>query len=154
MSGFWTPETIARVSALWAEGPSAGAIAEAFDQAVTRNAVLGKLSRLGLLSGQRKTLISMRRAASLREPVVLTPEPEAIGPLNDFSEPGICRFIHGEVGTEWRCCAQPVKDEDSSYCTHHYSRVWLPARRRPKLEHELADIARMERRSGTSRVFR
>jgi RNA polymerase primary sigma factor len=48
----WSDERVQRLKALWAEGESAGEIARELG-GVSRNAVLGKLSRLGLLNKPR-----------------------------------------------------------------------------------------------------
>lgn len=48
----WTDDSIERLKRRWKDGDSAGDIARAFG--MTRNAVIGKLARLGLL-GERKT---------------------------------------------------------------------------------------------------
>lgn len=44
----WTPEIIEQVKALWAEGKSAGKIADLLPGGFTRNAIIGKARRLGL----------------------------------------------------------------------------------------------------------
>lgn len=44
----WTPESTATLKALWAEGLSAAEIVPRINGGVTRNAVIGKLFRLGL----------------------------------------------------------------------------------------------------------
>lgn len=48
----WTEDRIAIVRALWNEGKSAGQIASYIGRPATRNAVLGKLNRLGLLGNR------------------------------------------------------------------------------------------------------
>lgn len=49
----WTDERVQKLRTLWAEGHSASAIADRLGH-LTRNAVIGKVHRLGL-SGRRKT---------------------------------------------------------------------------------------------------
>ncbi len=50
----WTEERVERLGRLWGEGLSASQIAAALGGGVTRNAVIGKVHRLGL-SGRGKT---------------------------------------------------------------------------------------------------
>ena len=49
----WTEDRIAAMRAMWREGMSASQIAERLGEGVTRNAVMGKLNRCGLLGFRR-----------------------------------------------------------------------------------------------------
>ena len=62
----WTDEKVERMTALWREGASAGAIARKLGGGVTRNAVLGKLHRLGI---NRAAAAAPRRVTVARAPV-------------------------------------------------------------------------------------
>ncbi|MBE7219728.1 MAG: GcrA cell cycle regulator, partial [Caulobacteraceae bacterium] len=44
----WTEERVERLSTLWLEGRSASQIAAELGEGVSRNAVIGKVHRLGL----------------------------------------------------------------------------------------------------------
>jgi GcrA cell cycle regulator len=70
----WPPERVDRLRELWAEGLSASQIAAGLDGVVTRNAVIGKLHRLGLKSGlQREAEIDDAVRAALIEHAETTP---------------------------------------------------------------------------------
>ena len=81
----WTPERVTLLSELWREGWSAGRIASELGGGITRNAVMGKLSRLGLSDDDRpkpskqqkpiKNKTSRQRATSHK-----TPEPNITQP--------------------------------------------------------------------------
>jgi GcrA cell cycle regulator len=65
----WTNERVERLKTLWAQGQSASAIAAALGQ-VTRNAVIGKVHRLGLArrSSTSRCPRSLRRPPATRWP--------------------------------------------------------------------------------------
>lgn len=52
MTTGWTPERIARAKMLWLRGDSAEQIAQAIGGSLSRNAVIGKVHRLGLKRGR------------------------------------------------------------------------------------------------------
>ena len=54
----WTDERIKQLRQLWSEGQSASKIAEKLG-GVTRNAVIGKIHRLGLSNRSENDLISL-----------------------------------------------------------------------------------------------
>lgn len=61
VGGFWNDETIAKLKRLWADGFSASQISTEFKGVVTRNAVIGKAARLGLVrsTAARKASLSL-----------------------------------------------------------------------------------------------
>ncbi|WP_281409432.1 GcrA family cell cycle regulator, partial [Oharaeibacter diazotrophicus] len=69
----WTDERVERLKTLWAEGLSASQIAAELGS-VTRNAVIGKVHRLGL-SGRAKPQVQAARpaAAAAAAPRVKSP---------------------------------------------------------------------------------
>lgn len=69
----WTDERIDELRRLWAEGLSASQIANSLG-GVTRNAVIGKIHRLGL-SGRVKTRAPARRTAPAAATVRPQPQP-------------------------------------------------------------------------------
>jgi GcrA cell cycle regulator len=81
----WTPERTTLISELWREGWTADRIASELGGGITRNAVIGKLSRLGLSDDDRpkpskqikskKIETSRQRATSHK-----TPEPNSTQP--------------------------------------------------------------------------
>jgi GcrA cell cycle regulator len=73
----WTPERVATLERLWTDGLSASEIAARFP-GITRNAVLGKLHRLGRLGRGRPTASTKsRKVKPPRAPSVRRPKPPA-----------------------------------------------------------------------------
>ena len=72
----WTEERVERLSRLWLEGRSASQIAGELGEGVTRNAVIGKVHRLGL-SGRDPAPVDApqlrAKATSPVEPIALAP---------------------------------------------------------------------------------
>lgn len=158
----WTPEEEQRVAALWRDGYSSGAIARAMDNKRSRNAIVGKLLRLGLIgAGPEKPrknkkacdiVSSLKNARARSAP--RAPKAQAQGaarhlPLREAlilslppSEPrrdigsighGECRFMHGDPrDADHAFCARPT-DGGTAWCRHHR---WLVANpdSRPALE--------------------
>lgn len=132
----WTPERTDKLKKLWEDGLSASAIAGAFfrdaskdEPPPTRNALLGKVHRLGL--SNRK---STRPAASLRKPAapkaarpirrprpkpVRLPPPEPPKPYDGPSVPFLevkdnqCKFIVSGEGMNALCCGAEIAWEAS-----------------------------------------
>ncbi len=61
----WTDERVEYLKKLWIDGLSASQIAAELGQGITRNAVIGKVHRLGL-SGREKTASAVHHAARPR----------------------------------------------------------------------------------------
>ena len=146
LTGGWTDENVARLKELWATGASCSQIAAALDCGVSRNAVIGKATRLGL--SPRKTLTVARPRAHMRrnrrsnaaqaiagvrraqrwqsiEPEPLPEEPEEIvipvaqrRSLMQLNE-HTCRWPVGDPGEGdfFFCGAEPAVDQ--SYCPAH-----------------------------------
>jgi hypothetical protein len=64
----WTDDEVKLLVQLWAEGFSASETARALQTKRSRNAIIGKLHRLGALVNARKTLIVRNRAERIHEP--------------------------------------------------------------------------------------
>ena len=77
----WTEDRVERLSRLWVEGRSASQIAAELGEGVTRNAVIGKIHRLGL-SGRDPVPVEAPqlrvKAPSPAEPIALAPVLEEI----------------------------------------------------------------------------
>ena len=73
----WTEERVERLSRLWLEGRSASQIAAELGEGVTRNAVIGKVHRLGL-SGRDPAPVE---APQLRAKAPAAAEPIALPPI-------------------------------------------------------------------------
>lgn len=137
----WTDDRIARLKELWASGMSASAIADAFE--VSRNAVLGKIHRLGLsgrvvvkkaasavsvsasqkprgrrggVPGQRVRALEKNSTARKAHEEKALPAPTFIGakPFADL-QPGECAFPLGDG--DMRCGAPTLPGRD--YCQYH-----------------------------------
>ncbi len=108
MSIEWTPTRISVLIALWNEGLTTSEIGKRLD--VTKNAVVGKVHRLGL----------PKRGSPIRQ----KPKPAEIISL-DALRPGMCSWPHGEPGTEdFRFCGDPVVP-DKPYCAEHCERAYV-----------------------------
>lgn len=142
--GNWTDERVDLLRKLWAEGYSCSVIAAEIG-GITRNAVIGKVTRLGLQL--RKTQkdgrprgerwreahrTPRRRFVFPQAPTGLGPEPfieppkapDHLGLTFDQLTSGAivqCRFIDGDVRERTHTyCGQPVQ-EGYSYCAFHKS---------------------------------
>jgi GcrA cell cycle regulator len=137
----WTPEQTERLKGLWASGMSARECAELLG--VTRNAVIGRVNRIGMPPRERKTTIKSTAALkpARRHPFASTAPIKALPPLATgpveplniaFLElgPGQCRFAYGEHAP-FTFCGQPQRDE-SSYCTAHHRLCYAPRERLTK----------------------
>ncbi|GJL91467.1 GcrA family cell cycle regulator [Hyphococcus sp.] len=150
----WTDERVELLKTLWAEGLSAAQIANKMG-GVTRNAVIGKVHRLGL-SGratpakpQRGCGPTMQRR---EEPVAakperpesfkpVIPEPESITPLvldtGDRTtvatiKNNMCKWPIGDPAKEdFHFCGQAA-GAGKSYCTYHARLAFQPPQRRER----------------------
>lgn len=154
----WTDERVATLSKLWADGLSASQIAAELG-GVTRNAVIGKVHRLGL-SGRAKpasssakrakrtrTYATKPRTSSRSTPALRTVDGStARSVVEDLAEPEslklslveltehTCKWPHGDpTEGEFHFCGCKVK-EDSPYCEYHSKLAFQPVtdRRREK----------------------
>ena len=140
----WTREQVERLEALWREGHAARAIGLAFG--VSRSAVLGKLSRLGMLGKPRIRLPAVRllKTEQVSKPRIKPPQkpqmrpnkrplpppepyqappPPPLPPIGRFSlldlRHNSCRWPNGER-PDYRFCGMPRVGE-SSYCSEHHA---------------------------------
>lgn len=130
----WTDKRIEQLLDLQAKGLSGSHIAAQIGGGLSRNAVIGKLTRLGITPGRTCRVGEQRPAAQpkarrpdvpLPAPKIVDIEPEPKGPLNDFpSRMSDCRFIYGTPGAgDWQCCGHPGQGITHPYCEHHSKRV-------------------------------
>jgi GcrA cell cycle regulator len=149
-SSTWTDERVRALTRLWRDGKSATEVARTLG-GVTRNAVIGKVHRLGL--GRRATPSSPRRAPS--RPRVAKPRrakpraqrrlpprplPEALPQVGSATvatvRRGQCRWPIGEPGADdFRLCGAPACR--GSYCAPHGKLAYRPATKRPPPDHLL-----------------
>lgn len=131
----WTEPRVAQLSRLWSEGWSASIIARKIG-GTTRNAVIGKVHRLGLESRlvrvritPNRTRIKSRQATSWQakafqaETTPARQEPVSMTlPLADLTE-HTCRWPHGDPkSADFGFCGHPVAP-GSSYCAHHHRKA-------------------------------
>ena len=107
MSEEWTPTRISILIALWNEGLTTSVIGQRLG--VTKNAVVGKVHRLGL--------------PKRRSPIRQKPRPAQVISLESL-RPGMCSWPEGEPGKEdFRFCGDPVIP-DKPYFPHHCERAY------------------------------
>jgi GcrA cell cycle regulator len=132
----WTDDRVEQLKARWADGESASQIARQLT-GVTRNAVLGKLSRLGLLGVglPRTQRPAVRRTAPApRLPKPKAPEvPERGDELTETATTvqdaakGTCRWGIGDPREgSFRYCGQA----GFPYCPGHAKRAYQPPKPR------------------------
>jgi GcrA cell cycle regulator len=146
----WTDERVALLRRLWEDGQSASKIAAQLG-GVTRNAVIGKVHRLGLAGRARGgeegpaaappskvveiEILSHRPAPEFPAPAP-APEPVALSvskrvTIMDLRE-SMCRWPLGDPTTpEFRFCgARSITG--LPYCTHHAEIAYQPATERKR----------------------
>ena len=108
MSADWTPERVAALIALWNEGHSTSEIGRRLG--ITKNAVIGKVHRLGL---------PKRRLSPVSEPEVA----QVI--KLDSLRSGMCSWPLGNPGEEgFHFCGAPAVPE-KPYCAKHCSVAYV-----------------------------
>lgn len=136
MSKNWTPEEDEKFKALWLEGKSATQISRVLPGR-TRNAVLGRVFRLGL--PQRATPIGATRirqvhVADVKRVVVKPPKPdtdedEDPGPMSPPIDTMALRDGHCKwpyvVGNDTHYCGRSPKEE-RPFCEHHCRKAYQP----------------------------
>jgi len=138
VSPIWTDTNMELLKKLWIEGVSAGAIGKLIG--VSRNAVIGKKSRMGLEKRPQDKLRAGRKPKPAKKPFIfkkggtysIPPEVIAPEPMTDAENPGItinelkwnsgpsnCRAIisRDETG-EPRYCGQH-NEPNQSFCLAH-----------------------------------
>ena len=169
---FWGDEAnVEKLKKLYAEGKSNGQISKAFGGAVSRNAIIGKVNRLGLKRGgeymreQSAKQTAKRQAAIAREEkkrlalkIAPAAAPSTIRPPTPPSEPpkppkalmltlvelkaGQCKWPIGDDRPQ-RFCG--LAKADDRYCAFH-ARESLPKERRDKPPLKATELARGLRR--------
>ena len=150
----WTDERVELLKTLWAEGLSAAQIANKMG-GVTRNAVIGKVHRLGL-SGRATPAKPQRgcgpttgrqeertpTAKPVRQEIKpVIPEPESIAALVLDSgdrttvatiKNNMCKWPIGDPAKDdFHFCGQPAVT-GKSYCTYHARMAFQPPQRRER----------------------
>lgn len=150
----WTEEREKILVEMWREGKSASEIADRLAAGLSRNAVIGKLHRLGeskrhgevAKKSRRPNVIKMSRprvarviaaAPTLNQRAEIhklfqaapLPEDEVTGPRVSFDdlEPFHCRYVYGDPrhDKDWGYCSH-TKVAGLSYCERHVRRCYQP----------------------------
>jgi GcrA cell cycle regulator len=166
----WTEERVGELKRLWVEGHSASQIAKRLG-GVTRNAVIGKVHRLGL-SGRatpsrpvkRPPRLARPKPTAVRQPAVRavngpTLREAAPEPVETHVEPH--RLPNGDMVTVMTVkdsmCKWPIGDpaestfgfcghakaHGSPYCAEHARVAFQPARKKERRAREFDYIARL-----------
>jgi GcrA cell cycle regulator len=134
----WTDERIEQLKSLWTEGLSASHIAKVMGGGISRNAVIGKVHRLGLAGrataprGERMRLPSAPRHVRVHipEPPIVEEDPimledgsfVTVLTINDR----MCRWPIGDPAeTEFHFCGRKPKP-GSPYCEAHARKAYQP----------------------------
>jgi GcrA cell cycle regulator len=149
MSMIWTPEDTEKAVTRWKEGYAASLIAE--ELKVTRNAVIGKLHRMGLTNSDRPKETRIRKKSVYRprqkttkaaftpapdDPILIT-DPDRLHPF-DAAIPKkqrrqtweltskMCKFPVGRPGASdfFHCGGKQL--EGYVYCESHAARCLIP----------------------------
>lgn len=135
----WTEERVDQLKSLWTDGLSASQIARVLGEGITRNAVIGKVHRLGLAGRATAARVDRLRLPStprlaprLREPEPPVLEEEPLK-LEDGSLVGVlaisdrmCRWPIGDPGAEeFHFCGRSPKS-GSPYCEAHARKAYQP----------------------------
>lgn len=138
MTETWTDERVQALSQMWAKGHSVNAIARAIG--VSRGAIAGKVSRLGLPGRKSPLPEQPRLVAPMRDDIA--PDTSAAAetslPPIDFPPRSACHWPlwpnkagrrHPKYG---RFCGHPVEGEGQSYCAKHAAKAYSRAARVPE----------------------
>ncbi len=109
----WTEERVARLRDLWITGFSASQVAERLG-GVTRNAVIGKVHRLGL-SGRPSPIKKV-----LEKPIVVRKEPPPV--LGEVERP--CQWPFGHPGEPDFYFCRRESMAGKPYCPEHVARAY------------------------------
>lgn len=143
----WTDERVEQLKKLWSEGLSASQIAKQLG-GVTRNAVIGKVHRLGL-SGRATPSRPARRTVKPARPRTTTAttapasvEP-AVLPSGEFAtvltlRDSMCKWPIGDpASSSFRFCGRKT-GADHTYCEAHADMAYQPSQKRRRRNSDAA----------------
>jgi GcrA cell cycle regulator len=121
----WTEQRIEMLRRLWGQGQTASQIASALG-GVTRNAVIGKAHRLGVMVAQAKSMMPLQR--SLQQPQSSAPEAVPSAPREPVRNYPPARAHGGTKSCSWpmgdpkqagfHFCGEP-SEPGRPYCASH-----------------------------------
>ena len=165
----WTEDRVESLKKLWLDGLSASQIAKQLGGDLTRNAVIGKVHRLGL-SGraaasqpQRQVFKPARPARPAVSAAPLSRRPEAVAarpdptPLAPIEECGsatvltlgahMCKWPIGDPSSAgFAFCGRGCSPAGGPYCAHHAQLAYQPPAKKAGARTQGADLARSLRR--------
>jgi GcrA cell cycle regulator len=138
----WTDERVEQLKSLWTEGLSASQIARALG-GVTRNAVIGKVHRLGLAGRAGPPRAERPRSAGTHKVIMrqAAPEPQVVEEDPIILDNGsfatvltindrMCRWPIGDPSeNEFHFCGHKPKS-GSPYCEAHARKAYQPQTQR------------------------
>jgi len=146
-SGTWNEDRIKRLKQLWTDGLSASQIAAELG-GTTRNAVIGKVHRLGLdarKTATRKPSVAIRKPldqrwhppqAKRRPPALPAPDRPILAPAPDGTitvanaRQCHCRWPIGDPrDADFHFCGRN-KEGSGAFCPHHAAMAYRPVNRR------------------------
>lgn len=130
----WTEQEIKTATTMWREGSSATEIAMALGSGKSRNAVVGKMHRLGLTGRSQANATSghatvrriqsrEERALPNRETASPEPLPASEGVLHLDRRFNQCAFPITAATADMRVCGAETQ-ECSPYCPEHHQRCY------------------------------
>lgn len=145
----WTEKRTEIVTSLWMKGFSATQIAERLGN-ITRNAVIGKVHRLGLKrkpNPVKEKARRMRRSAHtparVSVPLKYVKKPDIV----EIAEHGECRGIMGKAeGLNLKLCRKKIPDNDN-YCEKHQKLYYSPQQYRRKQNEQARPTTTSQKRS-------
>ncbi len=165
----WTDERVSTLKKLWLDGLSASQIAKQLG-GVTRNAVIGKVHRLGL-SGRAAPSQPARPAFKaprpprapapvqpvMRRVVVAAAEPAAMPMVYRAEEVGsatvltlgahMCKWPIGDPSRDgFSFCGRGTRGDDGPYCSEHAALAYQPAQKKGASRTGATELARSLRR--------
>ena len=131
MSIEWTPERTETLTGLWKEGLSTAEIGRRLG--VTKNAVVGKVHRLGLPKRQSPIAAKTAPAATAAPAKPAVPKPAGPKPQVHKAEvvrleglrPGMCSWPIGEPGTESFHFCGGTAVPGKPYCAEHCAKAYV-----------------------------
>lgn len=124
----WTDELVARATGLVADGYYAREVADRLGRGITKNAVIGKMQRLGIPFPEKDRRPSVVQVDFGRAPIR---PPVSVYPLNvTFADldVGQCKYPTTD-DAPFLFCGHPQQDK-SSYCPFHHNLCWVKPQRR------------------------